>query len=185
MADLRKGVSHESCFSKKKAKAELLSSIVDFLQSSGLPKSAAMLLEEGAVDAAAVKGAAGLLEKKWTSVLRLQKKVMQLEEENKQLKENSVTAKRPANMALPLAPPLHVLKGHRGGVASVAFHPLYPLLATASEDATIKLRAGWRNTFLSHSRFVRLWDSETGKFERTLKGHTQSVNCVAFSPAGR
>ena len=83
---------------------------MDFLQSNGLPKSAAVLLEEGAVDAAAAKAAAGLLEKKWTSVLRLQKKVMQLEEENKQLKENSVTVKRPANMALPLAPALHVLK---------------------------------------------------------------------------
>jgi hypothetical protein len=69
-----------------------------------------VLLEEGAVDAATVKSAGGLLEKKWTSVLRLQKKVMQLEEENKQLKENSVTVKRPANMALPLAPALHVLK---------------------------------------------------------------------------
>ncbi len=86
---------------------------MDFLQSNGLPKSAAALVEEGAVDAAAVKTAAGLLEKKWTSVLRLQKKVMQLEEENKQLKENSVTVKRPANMALPLAPALHVLKVRR------------------------------------------------------------------------
>ncbi len=106
--------------------------------SNGLPKAAAALMEEAAVDAAAAKSAAGLLEKKWTSVLRLQKKVMQLEEENKQLKENSTTTKRPANMALPLAPALHVLKGHRGGVTSACFHPLYTLLATASEDATIR-----------------------------------------------
>ncbi len=32
--------------------------------------------------------------------------------------------------------------------------------------------------------WTRLWDSENGKFERTLKGHTQSVNCVGFSPSG-
>jgi platelet-activating factor acetylhydrolase IB subunit alpha len=69
-----------------KAKAELLCSVVDFLQSNGLGKAAAALVEEGKVDIAGVKAAAGLLEKKWTSVLRLQKKVMQLEEENKQLK---------------------------------------------------------------------------------------------------
>lgn len=151
-----------------KAKAELLSSMVDFLQSNGLPKAAAALLEEAKVDAAAVKAASGLLEKKWTSVLRLQKKVMQLEEENKQLRENSVTVnKRPGLTALPIAPPAHVLKGHRGGIVQVALHPLYPLLATASEDATIK-------TF----------DTEEGKFERTLKGHTNSVNCVAFSSSG-
>jgi platelet-activating factor acetylhydrolase IB subunit alpha len=97
--------------------------------------------------------AKGLLEKKWTSVLRLQKKLMQLEEENKNLKENSVSAvKRPTNQALPIAPALHVLKGHRGGISCVKFHPLYPLLASGSEDATIKI-----------------WDTETGQFERTLK----------------
>lgn len=47
------------------------------------------------------------------------------------------------------------------------FHPQYPLLASASEDATIKL-----------------FDSETGQFERTLKGHTNAVQCVAWSPTG-
>jgi platelet-activating factor acetylhydrolase IB subunit alpha len=136
------------------------------------------------------QSAAGLLEKKWSSVLRLQKKVMQLEEENKQLRENMSSSavnkgslvvvglskiqtkkkkKKKGNKvsALPIAPAAHVLKGHRGGIVCVAFHPLFPLLATASEDATVK-------TF----------DSEEGKFERTLKGHTNSVNCVAFSATG-
>ncbi len=154
-----------------KAKSELLCSIVDFLQSVGLAKSAAAVQEEAKCDVGAVKSASGLLEKKWTSVLRLQKKVMQLEEENKQLRENSASssgaARRAGMTALPVAPAAHVLKAHRGGVVALAFHPLFPLLASASEDASIK-------TF----------DSEEGKFERTLKGHTNSVNALAFSSAG-
>merc|ERR1711991_2638 len=119
---------------------------------------------------AAEAAAKGLLEKKWNSVLRLQKKLMQMEEENKQLKESSVLVgpgKRPTQQLLPIAPPLHTLKGHRGGVGSVAFHPQYGLVATASEDASLKI-----------------WDTESGELERTLKGHTNAVNRVVFSHSG-
>lgn len=42
------------------------------------------------------------------------------------------------------------------------------MLASASEDATIKL-----------------WDWETGEFERTLKGHTRSVHDVEFDSKGK
>lgn len=41
------------------------------------------------------------------------------------------------------------------------------LIASGSEDSTIKL-----------------WDYESGQYERTLKGHTGSVTAVAFSPSG-
>lgn len=93
------------------------------------------------MSAAAKAEAKGLLEKKWTSVLRLQKKMMSLEEENKQLKENAATSgpKRPATQLLPVAPSLHVLKGHRGAVTCVRFHPQFPLLVSAGEDASIKM----------------------------------------------
>jgi platelet-activating factor acetylhydrolase IB subunit alpha len=53
-------------------------------------------------------------------------------------------------------------------VTRVAFHPLYSILASASEDATIKL-----------------WDWETGEFDRTLKGHTRSVQDVEFDSKGK
>ncbi|KAF8693126.1 Platelet-activating factor acetylhydrolase IB subunit alpha, partial [Rhizoctonia solani] len=53
-------------------------------------------------------------------------------------------------------------------VTRVAFHPLYSLLASASEDATIKL-----------------WDWETGDLERTLKGHVRSVHDLEFDSKGR
>jgi platelet-activating factor acetylhydrolase IB subunit alpha len=46
----------------------------------------------------------------------------------------------------------------------VAFHPEYSLLASCSEDATIKL-----------------WDFETGALDKTLKGHTATINFIDFS----
>jgi platelet-activating factor acetylhydrolase IB subunit alpha len=57
--------------------------------------------------------------------------------------------------------------GHRSPITRVAFHPQYSVLASASEDATVKI-----------------WDWETGEFERTLKGHTKAVNDVDFDHKG-
>ena len=50
----------------------------------------------------------------------------------------------------------------------IAFSPDSRLLASGSEDHTIKL-----------------WDVASGNKVRTLSGHSDSVNCVAFSPDGR
>ncbi len=130
---------------------------------------------------------AGLLEKKWTSVIRLQKKVrllfispaffhlpkiMDLENRNAALQEelSLSPAKRAAMQSdwVPRAPAAHVLTGHRAAVTRIAFHPQYSILASASEDATVKI-----------------WDWETGEFERTLKGHTKSVVDVDFDHKGQ
>ncbi|KAA1469359.1 miller-Dieker lissencephaly protein [Dentipellis sp. KUC8613] len=113
----------------------------------------------------------GLLEKKWTSVIRLQKKIMDLENRNSALQEelSLSPAKRAASQTdwVPRSPAAHVLTGHRSPVSKVAFHPTYSLLASASEDATVKI-----------------WDWETGEFERTLKGHTKAVQDVDFDHKG-
>lgn len=96
---------------------------------------------------------------------------MELETRNAVLQEELAAAPtRRTNSQtdwVPRAPARHTLAGHRLPVTSVAFHPLFTLLASASEDATIKI-----------------WDWETGEFERTLKGHTKQVWCVDFDAKG-
>jgi WD40 repeat protein len=61
-----------------------------------------------------------------------------------------------------------VLRGHRGRIRSMAYAPDGKVLATGSEDGTIKL-----------------WDAATGKELKTLTGHRSKVFTVAFSPDGK
>jgi WD40 repeat protein len=101
------------------------------------------------------------------------------------------------------------LTGHTGRVFGVAFSPDGTLLATTSEDTTVRL---WRTATGTHIRTltghtdtvrgvafspdgtllattstdmtVRLWQTATGAHIRTLTGHTGTVFRVAFSPDG-
>ena len=52
-------------------------------------------------------------------------------------------------------------------VTNVVFHPDYTLIASAGEDAVIKI-----------------WDFDTGKLEKTLTGHTEKVNALDFDAQG-
>lgn len=61
------------------------------------------------------------------------------------------------------------LTGHTGPVYAVAFDPKDPnVIATASQDKT-----------------GRVWDLSSGKVKGELKGHTDIVDTVAFSPDGK
>lgn len=97
---------------------------------------------------------------------------MELESRNSALQEELSTA--PARRAtshvewIPRAPARYTLTGHRAPITRVAFHPVFSLVASASEDASIKI-----------------WDWETGNFERTLKGHTREVWGVDFDSKGQ
>ncbi len=62
---------------------------------------------------------------------------------------------------------VRVLKGHKGGVLTVAFRPDGLWLATAGRDRTIMI-----------------WDVSTGREVRTLHGHSGAVTSVAWSPDG-
>ncbi|TEY23585.1 hypothetical protein BOTCAL_1463g00010 [Botryotinia calthae] len=59
---------------------------------------------------------------------------------------------------------LQTLEGHSDCVSSVAFSANSELLASASEDYTIKI-----------------WDAATGILQQTLEGHSELIKSIAFS----
>jgi hypothetical protein len=65
-------------------------------------------------------------------------------------------------------PELVVGTGQAGVTLSVAFSPDGKILASGSEDNTIKL-----------------WEVNSGRELRTLRGHSGPVNSVVFSPDGQ
>ena len=145
-------------------------------------KEEAQLADEGPPDLSRC-----MLEKKWTSVVRLQKQVLDLQaklEANAALgQQGNGGAIRPGaglisdgsssaggvsiDRQLPRGPAKTTLNGHRAPITSVAIHPKYSILASASEDTTVKI-----------------WDYETAQYERTLKGHTGAITSVSFDATG-
>lgn len=159
-------------------KSDLNNAIFDYLssQSEVFNQSALVFKQEAGIDNAD-PSAKGLLAKKWISVVRLQKKIMELEVKLEQAHRSEGGVDDAVAVSaigisgdirqLPKPPAKHCLTGHRLSVTALATHPVYSLLASGSEDCTI-----------------RLWDHETAQYERTLKGHTGPVTSVAFDSKG-
>ncbi|KAK2006148.1 dynein regulator [Colletotrichum eremochloae] len=143
---------------------ELHKAIIAYLSSINLPNVAAALREELRIgetfDAATSKRYEGLLEKKWTSSMRLQKRVSK----TRHLTPTSLSRRThdPANW-LPRSHARHTLESHREPITCIAFHPIFSVLASGSEDCTVKV-----------------WDWELGELEKSVKGHTKAVTDVDF-----
>ncbi|XP_060551694.1 lissencephaly-1 homolog [Ruditapes philippinarum] len=157
----------------QRQKDELNKAIADYLSSNGYVSALTQFQKEASMPMEIDKKYSGILEKKWTSVIRLQKKVMDLEaklsEAEKEFNQGGPTRdKRDPSEWIPRPPERYSLSGHRSPVTRVIFHPTFSVMVSASEDATI-----------------RVWDYETGDYERTLKGHTDSVQDVSFDHTGK
>lgn len=162
-------------------KNELNIAIFEYLVSHGdrFKETSEMFRQEAAISLDVEVGK-GVLEKKWTSVIRLQKRLLELEAKVEQLQQHrNISAEVPSSsqlatdennenrLKIPRPPAKGCLSGHRAAITSVATHPIFSMIASASEDTTI-----------------RLWDHETNQYERTLKGHTGAVTFVSFDYKG-
>lgn len=92
-----------------------------------------------------------VLEKKWTAIPRLQKKVLELEKQAAQsakIHAHRITgdaatsadgASGGARRMLPRLPATHTLSGHSMVVTCCAVHPVFTVVVSGSEDGTIKV----------------------------------------------
>ncbi|KJZ69236.1 Nuclear distribution protein PAC1 [Hirsutella minnesotensis 3608] len=153
---------------------ELHKAVISYLSANGLSQAADALRTEldcggAAYDEGALRKYEMLLEKKWAVVVRLEKKILELEAHGLKLQrevdslQTSTVSEREPLTWLPSPPARHTLESHQSTVNCLAFHPIFTTIASGSEDRTIKI-----------------WDWEFGELERTIKGHTEAVKAVDF-----
>ena len=161
---------------------DLNRAIYEYLQANHFEKSAEAFMGECPDKLAGVQGAIGegsmtnILEKKWVTIVKLHRKINELEQEkealNEELKKVASNRKTAANSnetenLFPKAPATHSFTGHQGTVHRVTFHPFYTQIASIGDDQAIKL-----------------WDFEAKKYEGALKGHTERINDISFDAEG-
>ncbi|KAL3170109.1 hypothetical protein MRX96_015171 [Rhipicephalus microplus] len=152
----------------RRQREELNKAVADYMASNGFMEALEAFKKETDMSFDIDNKYAGLLEKKCTSLIRLKKKVMELESRLAEAEKEYISGaptreKRSPTEWIPRPPERHALTGHRSPVTRVALHPVYSVVVSASVDASIKV-----------------WDNETGDFERTLKCHTDSVQALGF-----
>jgi platelet-activating factor acetylhydrolase IB subunit alpha len=97
----------------------------------------------------------------------LDHRLQQALEENARLPSGSSSKKFDEDWTPKAHSAKHVFAGHRDRVNAISFHPRYSVIASAGEDAVLKV-----------------WDWETGELERTLKGHTMAIKDCEYDSKG-
>lgn len=162
---------------KNKRDDEIARSILEWLMLRNYPQTAETFIAESKIPKNEAS-TGNKLEKKWGTILSLQKKITDLEQELKQLKEDmasgsssalqSQSQKDAAAMGLPKSLSKSTIKGHRLAVTCVCFHPYYKRLATGSDDASIIV-----------------WECDEFTEEKSLKAHSASINHLCFDINGK
>ncbi|KAL2815838.1 nuclear distribution protein nudF [Aspergillus cavernicola] len=193
-------------------------SMIAYLLANSLPDTAAALRGEANIgedifDTTTAKKYEGTLEKKWTSIARLQKKILELEsryaEVQAELDDITPTSRLKRNRD----PLERTLKGHTKTIRGIDYGGTGDnvLLASCSSDMSIKL---WKpaddyknirtlqghghivsavrfmssgNLLISASRDtdIRVWDVSTGYCVKTIDGHTGWVRDICLSYDGK
>lgn len=160
-------------------KEALNKAVYEYLALNGYDKSAEAFLNECPHQVSKSDGnSAGdnILEKKWVTIIKLNKRIMELEMENSSLNEElksvskmkrTTANKEEIENLFPKAPAAHTFTGHKGMVNKVAMHPVYTQIASVGDDEAIKL-----------------WDFEAKKYEGSLKGHTERIIDISYDPNG-
>lgn len=118
-------------------------SILAYMIDNSYTNSAEVFRKE--TDISGDLGPMDLLEKKWTSIVRLQQKVMNLQSQLNTIKEerskiNSKNAEGQRKFdAIPKIPEKASLKGHSAPITCLAFHPIKSIIGSCSEDTIIYL----------------------------------------------
>ena len=158
---------------------EINKAILEWLINKNYSKSTeAFLSETNMKKEDASKGSS--LDKKWGTILTLQKKISDYEAQIKQLKEeiemgggargtgNVMIKRENESMGIPKAPAKALIKVHRGSVSCLIFHPVYNLLVSGGDDASIMV-----------------WECEEFTKEKSIKAHSNTVNGLAFDYSGK
>jgi len=154
----------------KTDKDELNKAILEYLYSNNYKNSYDAFVSETEIDPAEDSSKhKNVLEVKWKSVARLKRQVQTLEDQIRRFKEENDTKAIYGGQkeGMPKQPEKFVCLGHKQKISKVAFHPIYDILASSSDDASIKL-----------------WDTETGENDKTMRGHTKKINYITFNNQG-
>lgn len=159
---------------------DLEKAVAEYLTTRGYNKAAQALTEESTLLAGLTLSADDkILERKWSTILKLQSKILELEKKlaiadefiSKSVRhlkpmENGEQGGNAQNDVI-TRPGLKLTKAYKGpkdSINSVALHASEPVLATGSDDSTI-----------------RIYDYELQDQLVVLKGHTHAVNSVSWT----
>lgn len=127
-----------------KQKEELNLAILEYLNKNKFKNAAEQFADEAGISPDDKNNSSqttmkDILEKKWTSLVKLKKQVIELEKQNKQLKDSIICEKcgggagsemgsnksSVLNDGLPKQPEKFTLQGHKDRITKVAIHPIY------------------------------------------------------------